>query len=73
MIRIVVSNSRDLAYEYSEEVEDFDLKSGEHVHSHQRGLLTVWQKENGQWKIAAEFIRPYDAPFAPSTDEPGSK
>jgi ketosteroid isomerase-like protein len=61
VIRIVVSDSRDLAYEYSKSTLEFDLKSGSHV-SMQTGLLRVWQKQNGDWKIAAFFTHPYDRP-----------
>ncbi len=58
-IRIVVAGSRDLAYEYSKASVEYDLKSGKHV-SFDTGLLRVWQKDGGVWKMAALFIRPYD-------------
>jgi ketosteroid isomerase-like protein len=63
-IRIVIADSRDLAYEYSKGTVEFDLKSGEHV-SFDRGLLRVWQKQGGDWKVAAAFYRPYDTAFLP--------
>ncbi len=63
VIRIVISDSGDLAYEYSKGTLDFDIKSGEHFHA-DTGLLRVWQKEDGQWKVAAQFVRPYDLPFS---------
>ena len=56
--RIVVAKSGDLAYEYSTTTLEFDLKSGEHV-VHKGAQLRVWQKENGQWKQAAVFVRPF--------------
>ncbi len=59
-IRIVIADSRDLAYEYGKVTTDFDLKSGEHVKL-EAGLLRVWQKQDGGWKQAAVFTRPYDA------------
>ncbi len=62
-IRIVIADSRDLAYEYSKGTFEFDRKSGEHV-SFDLGLLRVWQKEGGGWKVAATFMRPYDVAFA---------
>jgi ketosteroid isomerase-like protein len=57
-IRIVVAESRDLAYEYGKYNLQFDLKSGEHV-GFDGGVLRVWQKQNGEWKMAATFVRPY--------------
>jgi hypothetical protein len=47
-IRIVIADSRDLAY-----------GSGEHVKL-EAGMLRVWQKQDGNWKEAAVFTRPYD-------------
>ncbi len=58
-IRIVVADSRDLAYEYGKITTEFDLNSGEHVKL-EAGLLRVWQKQDGNWKEAAVFTRPYD-------------
>jgi ketosteroid isomerase-like protein len=66
VIRIVVADSGDLAYEYSKSTLEFDLKNGNHV-KFDTGLLRVWQKQDGAWKQAAFFVRPYDAPDAPST------
>jgi hypothetical protein len=58
-IRLVVADSRDLAYEYGKVTTEFDLKSGEHVKL-EAGMLRVWQKQDGSWKEAAVFTRPYD-------------
>ena len=58
-IRIVVADSRDLAYEYSKGTVEFDLKAGGHVRA-DTGVLRVWQKQGGEWKVAASFARPYD-------------
>ena len=52
--RIVISQSGDLAYEYSDGTLDFDLKDGTHVTS-PNSTLRVWQKQDGQWKMAATF------------------
>jgi ketosteroid isomerase-like protein len=52
--RIVVAESGDLAYEYSDGTLDFDLKDGSHVSS-PNSTLRVWQKQDGQWKMAAGF------------------
>jgi hypothetical protein len=64
VIRIVVADSRDLACEYSKSTLEFDLKSGEH-RSSMTGLLRVWQRQNGNWMVAAFFVRPYDTGFVP--------
>src|SRR5271154_5606605 len=58
-IRIVIADSHDLAYEYGKVTTEFDLKSGEHVKL-EAGMLRVWQKQDGNWKEAAVFTRPYD-------------
>ena len=59
VIRIIVADSADLAYEYSKSTLEFDRKSGEHV-KFDTGLLRVWQKQDGVWKQAAVFAFPYD-------------
>ena len=59
-IRIVIADSHDLAYEYGKVTTEFDLKSGEHVKL-EAGMLRVWQKQDGNWKEAAVFTRPYDS------------
>ena len=61
VIRIVVADSRDLAYEYSKATLEFDLKSGKHM-SVDTGILRVWQKQGGEWKEAAVFNHRYDQP-----------
>jgi hypothetical protein len=58
-VRIVVADSRDLAYEYGKITTEFDLKSGAHVKL-EAGFLRVWQKQDGNWEEAAVFTRPYD-------------
>jgi hypothetical protein len=61
VIRIVIADSRDLAYEYSKATADFDVKSGGHM-SFETGALRVWQKQGGEWKVAANFDFRYDTP-----------
>ena len=58
IIRIVVAESRDLAYEYSKGTLTYDLKTGEH-RTGETGVLRVWQKQSGEWKVAAMFVHPY--------------
>jgi hypothetical protein len=48
-----------MAYEYSDGTVSFDLKSGQHV-SFTNSSLRVWQKESGQWKLAASFTFPHE-------------
>ena len=57
--RIVVADSKDLAYEYSTFTLEFDTKAGKHVKFDGAGLR-VWQKRGGVWKQAAIFARGYD-------------
>jgi ketosteroid isomerase-like protein len=52
--RLVIADSGDLAYEYSDGMLTFDLKDGTHVTS-PNSTLRVWQKQDGQWKMAATF------------------
>ena len=52
--RIVIAESGDLAYEYSDGSLEFDLKDGGHVSS-PNSTLRVWQKHDGQWRMAAAF------------------
>jgi hypothetical protein len=59
-MRIVVSDSHDLAYEYSKSALEFTTKkSGKHI-NFDDGILRVWQKQGGVWKEAAMFAFPYD-------------
>jgi ketosteroid isomerase-like protein len=55
--RIVVSQAADMAYEYSTFALSFDDDAGHHQNS--GALLRVWRQEQGTWKIAAQFMRPY--------------
>ena len=57
--RIVIADSKDLAYEYSRFTLAYDTKGGKHISFPGAGLR-VWQKQSGEWKIAAMFMRPYD-------------
>jgi ketosteroid isomerase-like protein len=62
--RIEVAASGDLAYEFSYGTLDYDLAGppSQHV-AFRTGLLRVWKKVNGEWRIAALFVRPLDVPF----------
>jgi hypothetical protein len=63
-IRIVVADSRDLAYEYGKGTVEYDLKGGKPV-KFETGYLRVWQKQAGAWKVAAQFTRPLDTETVP--------
>lgn len=55
--RIVVSQDRTMAYEYSSYTLTFDDESG---HQTRNGaLLRVWRNTGTDWKISADFQRPY--------------
>lgn len=57
--RIVVAESKDLAYEYSTFTLAYDTKDGKHS-SFDGGSLRVWQKQGGEWRIAAWFSRAFE-------------
>ena len=52
--RIVFADSGEFAYEYSDGLLTFDLTDGQHISS-PNSTLSVWQKQDGQWKQAAIF------------------
>ena len=55
--RVDVSQSADMAYEYSTFSLSYDDDRG---HTEATGaLLRVWKKDGSTWKIAAQFQRPY--------------
>ena len=57
-VRIEVAKSSDMAYEYSNSVLTFDLKSGRKEEL-QTSVLRVWKKDKGEWKAVAMFARPH--------------
>jgi ketosteroid isomerase-like protein len=71
--RIDVAASGDMAYEFSYGFLSYDLDAPpEHV-AFKTGLLRVWKKVNGEWKVAATFVRPLDIPFDRSAVTPETK
>lgn len=64
--RIEVAASGDLAYEFSLGSTEFDIiaTTPPKHEAFKFGLLRVWKKVNGEWRIAALFARPLDIPFA---------
>lgn len=66
--RIEVASAGDMAYEYSLGTLEYDVDGSPVRHvSFETGLLRVWKKAGGEWKVAAWFVRPLDTPFAAST------
>jgi len=55
-VRIEVAKSGDLAYEYSN--GELSYESGGKTLRGPTSILRVWKKEDGQWKVAAHFVRP---------------
>lgn len=59
-IRIEVSHSGDMAWEFSNATTHLELKDGSKVHF-DSSILRVWRKDaSGRWTIAAHFARPHD-------------
>jgi hypothetical protein len=64
-IRIEIAKSGDLAYEVSDHILSFEMKDGRKV-SLPASVMRVWRKEDGQWKVAAQFSHNhYQEPTAP--------
>jgi ketosteroid isomerase-like protein len=62
--RIEVAASGDLAYEFSYGTLEYDQATTPPKHeAFKVGMLRVWKKVNGEWKVAAAFMRPLDIPF----------
>jgi len=55
--RIIVAESGDLAYEYETGVITATLKDGSTKTVENAGIR-VWQKDGGEWKLAAHFSAP---------------
>ncbi|ERR1700721_2884283 len=69
--RVEVAASGDLAYEFSYGTVEFDWPGSPPRHvAFKTGLLRVWKKEGGDWKVAAFFIRPLDTPCMPAAAKP---
>ena len=58
--RIEVAQAGDMAYEFSDFTLSMDMATTNQHHSFTGSMLRVWQKVNGEWKIAAQFMRPHD-------------
>src|SRR5262249_13333472 len=56
--RIIVAESGDLAYEYGTGTVTATLKDGS-TRTVETATLRVWQKDGGEWKVAAHFSAPF--------------
>jgi ketosteroid isomerase-like protein len=57
-MRIVVADSGDLAYEYETGSGTITLKDGS-IRKIENAAIRVWQKDQGEWKVAVYFAAPY--------------
>jgi ketosteroid isomerase-like protein len=64
LVRLEVAASGDLAYEFSNFSLSYDLNDTTQHVAFTGSVLRVWKKVNGQWRVAAAFLRPHDVPFA---------
>jgi hypothetical protein len=64
-VRLDVSSSGDMAYEFYNFTLAFDrADTNEHVSFPGSGLR-VWKKVNGRWEIVADMLRPWEQPANP--------
>ena len=62
--RLEIASSGDMAWEYSTVHTEYDTDETPTSHkSFEAGVLRVWKKSDGSWKVAAMFGRPIDVPF----------
>jgi len=62
--RLEVAASGDMAWEFSYGTVEYDVDETPSRHvSFETGILRVWKKMDGEWKVAATFARPLDVPF----------
>ncbi len=59
IVRLVVSESGDMAYEFSNFTMGFDTPERKHV-SITGSFLRVWRKVNGEWMVEALSARPHE-------------
>lgn len=57
ILRLEVAKSGDMAYEYGTGTLEFDQKDNTHFKG-ENSYLRVWKKVNGEWVVAAMFVRP---------------
>lgn len=57
VVRLVVAESKDMAYDFGNFTVDYDTADKKHV-SFTGSYLRVWRKVGGEWKSEAFFARP---------------
>ncbi len=57
--KLEISKAGDMAWEFSTGRTSYELKSGT-KNEFTVSLLRVWRKDAGQWKVAAQFVRPHE-------------
>src|SRR5262245_46370432 len=57
IVRLVVAEAGDLAYDFGNFTLAYDTSEGRHI-SFEGACLRVWQKVQGEWLVAACFRRP---------------
>ena len=57
LVRLVISDSKDMAYDFGNFTVDYDTPDKKHV-SFGGSYLRVWRKVGGEWKGEAFFARP---------------
>lgn len=58
IVRLEVAAACDMAYEFGNSTLSFDMADTKEHRSFNTSYLRVWKKVNGEWRIAAHFIRP---------------
>ncbi len=61
LVRLVISKSKDMAYDFGNFTLDYDTPDKQHV-SFGGSYLRVWRKIKGEWKSEAFFARPNEDP-----------
>ena len=64
IVRLQLAAAGDMAYEFSNFTLSYDRGDTKQHRSFTGSVLRVWMKGDGQWRVAAEFMRPHDVPFA---------
>lgn len=61
LVRLVISESKDMAYDFGNFTVDYDTADKQHV-TFNGSYLRVWRKIKGEWKSEAFFARPNEDP-----------
>ena len=61
LVRLVIADSKDMAYDFGNFTLDYDTPDKKHV-SFGGSYLRVWRKIKGEWMSEAFFARPNEEP-----------